>query len=266
MNRRGARGWLVLAALSLSGACGLGPNPLSGPPPQGASAYRDAVLADGPIGYWRLDETHGMRAYDQSATVSHGMIEAVVALNQPGGTGDGDAAMEFKGTGRIFVPDSPALQVKGGNLTLEAFVKPMAATAGLSFVLCKGRSGEQTEYCLGLVDGRLAYQSVAEQYVSPSGPLPIDRWSHVAIAIVDNATGKFYVNGVVTGTFSATTGHIVTASKLPLGIGAEADSKGGWFVGAIDEAAIYNHTLTAERLGKHVEAAAQKAAGTTRPQ
>jgi hypothetical protein len=256
-----------MTALCLTAvACGVEPAVQSGPPPQGASAYRAAVLADGPIGYWRLDETHGVRAYDQSATGSHGTIEAVVALQQPGATGDGDAAMQLNGTGRIFVPDNPSLQVKSGNLTLEAFVKPSQIKAGLSIILCKGRAGIQTEYCLGLLAGRVAYQSVAEQYVSSSEPLPVDRWSHIAITIAGNATGRFYVNGVAAGTFSTTSNHLVTAAELPVCIGAEAAMTDGWFFGAIDEAAIYNHTLTAERLGQHVEAAAQKAAATTRPQ
>ena len=35
--------------------------------PEGAAAYRDVILADNPIMYWRLGETSGTIAYDESA-------------------------------------------------------------------------------------------------------------------------------------------------------------------------------------------------------
>ena len=255
-----------MVALCLSmGACGTPPGRSSGPPVQGPSAYREAVLADRPVGYWRLDETDGARAYDQSDAGNHAAIEAVVGLKQMGATtGDGNAAMQFNGQGRIFVSDSASLQMKSA-ITLEAWVKPMTIQRGQTFVVCKGRAGVQTEYCLALMDGIPAYQSVVEQYMATSGALPTGVWTHIAVTIVDNAAGTFYVNGVAAGTFAETTNHIITTSTHPVVVGAEADATGGWFMGMIDEVAVYDHPLTAERLARHVAAAAEKSTGTGAP-
>ena len=257
-----------MVALCLgAGACGTTPGRSSGPPAQAPSAYRETVLADRPVGYWRLDETDGASAYDQSPAANHGAIEAVVALTQTGATpGDGNTAMLFNGNGRIFVPDSASLQIKGGAITLEAWVRPVAIQRGQTFILCKGRAGVQTEYCLVLMDGVPAYQSVVEHYVSTGDALPLGRWTHIAVTIVNNAAGTFYVNGIEAGTFAETTNHIITSSTHPVMVGAEADATSGWFTGAIDEVAVYDHALAAERLARHVASAAERAAGRTSDQ
>ena len=45
---------------------------LPGPALADAAAYATAVLADGPIGYWKLDETSGTSAADASTSTNDG--------------------------------------------------------------------------------------------------------------------------------------------------------------------------------------------------
>lgn len=265
MNRHERIAVAVLLACLAVGACGSKEKAPPGPPPQGPSAYRQAVLADMPVGYWRLDETGGPKAFDQSSGANHGTIEGAVTLQHPGATpGDGDKAILFDGKGRIVVPNGPSLQIGSGALTLEAWVKTRNIQRGQAMIVCKGTAGVQTEYCLVLMDGVPAYQSVVEQYVAKSDPLPTGVWTHLAVAIADNAKGTFYVNGAEAGGFSATTKHVVTSSTHPVVIGTEAGVKARSFTGAIDEPAIYDHTLTAEQVSKHVAAATAKTESSAR--
>jgi hypothetical protein len=265
MNRRARLPGLVVFACLMAAACSKTPPP-PGPPPQGPSAYRQAVLSDKPVAYWRLDESAGTKAFDQSSATNHGTFEGAVRLQEPGATsGDGDKAILLDTQARVVIPNSPSLQIRSGALTLEAWVKRQTNQLGQTVILCKGTAGVQTEYCLVLMDGVPAYQSVVEQYVASGDALPTNVWTHIAVAIADNAKGTFYINGAEAGTFSSTTRHIVTSSTQPIVIGNEAGVKARSFAGAIDEPAIYDYTLTGEQIAKHFAAATQKVAGETAP-
>src|SRR5262245_42401176 len=83
--------------------------------------YRDVVLADGPIGYWRLGDSAtttaldeiGMTPGDYKGSYLQGALGAL--------TGDPNTAVDFPGTdGRIEFGDAFDLQ----SLTLELWVKP----------------------------------------------------------------------------------------------------------------------------------------------
>ena len=59
------------------------------------SAYRDTVLADHPISYWRLDETSGTTATDVQLA-NTGAYVGSPTLGQPGAiVGDPDTAVSF---------------------------------------------------------------------------------------------------------------------------------------------------------------------------
>jgi hypothetical protein len=115
-----------------------------------------------------------------------------------------------------------------------------------------------TEYGLVLINGIPAYQSIAESYPAPNGNvLTVGVWTHLAVTVASNRVITFYVNGTKTGTVSAATGRVVTASTQPFTIGNEAASATS-FRGAIDEPALYDHALTPEQLARHVATATQK--------
>ena len=252
--RRSSRAILFTASVVACWAC-------SGsalPPAQGPSAYRTQVLADQPVGYWRLDEPSGSVAFDQTMNANHGKISRGITLKYPGTSGDDkDTAMQFDGiNGELVVPASPSLQMPARSITIEAWVKPLEIQPDNAVILAKGTTGVQTEYGLELVNGIPAYQSVVELYVSQMPPLPARVWSHIAVSVLNNSMGTFYLNGKVADTFQARTGHLVTSSTQPVTIGNEAKASTHFF-GAIDEVVIYPYTLTAEQLAKHYSLATQ---------
>lgn len=62
--------------------------------------YSQAVLADSPLGFWRLDETPGAVAYDSSGNGNNATITGGVTLNQSGALvcDPSEGAMVFDGS------------------------------------------------------------------------------------------------------------------------------------------------------------------------
>lgn len=221
--------------------------------PGAASPYSMQIVADKPVGYWRLNETSGTKIFDQTANGNHGAIGRGVTVGQGGApTGNGDAAMLFDGTsGQIQIPNAPSLEMAAGAVTIEAWIKPQGLQEGTIFILAKGTAGVQTEYALALANGVPAYQSVAELYVAKTSPLEVGVWTHVAVTVSNNSAITFFVNGKEAGTFSAATNHVVSRSTQPVVMANEAGLETRFF-GALDEVALYPSALTAEQVARRV--------------
>jgi hypothetical protein len=220
--------------------------------PRPTEPYRVQVLADGAVGYWPLDKLAASSVPDQSSFANHGTIAGDAAvLRTSEAANEGQAGMVFRGTGQVTIPDAASLQMKGGSLTLEIWVKPVSIQRGEVYLLGKGTAGVQTEYALVLMDGVPAYQSVIELYRSNASALKAGVWTHLAVAIAANAAGTFWVNGVQAGTFADGRGNVVTSSTQPVMIGNEAGLKAN-FLGTLMGPAIYAHALTTEQVARHV--------------
>ena len=87
-----------------------------------STAFAAEVLADGPIGFWRLGEPAGsVSAADASGNGNVGAASGGVTFGQPGFHG-GDTAALFDGsTGRITVLNSNSLNPP--HITIEAKVR-----------------------------------------------------------------------------------------------------------------------------------------------
>ena len=89
--------------------------------------YREVVLADRPVGYWRLDEKSGNIAHDSSGNHHDGTIGARVVLGKPGLISDVSASPEFTGADKssladdIRIPRDKLLEIEK-TLTIEAWV------------------------------------------------------------------------------------------------------------------------------------------------
>ena len=88
----------------------------------GPITYANAVLADNPIGYWRLGESSGTTALNSSAFGRNGTYNGGVTLGLPGAIpADSNTAAGFNGsTAFVSVAGSPFNLAN--NFTLEAWV------------------------------------------------------------------------------------------------------------------------------------------------
>jgi hypothetical protein len=84
------------------------------------SGYAQAVVADHPAGYWRLDEPAGSIVVTDASGSGHaGAVSSGVTLGQSAALGDGSTTASFDGgTGTVTIPNNPAFDLP--TLTWEA--------------------------------------------------------------------------------------------------------------------------------------------------
>lgn len=221
--------------------------------PAGATSYRDEVLADNPVGYWRLGDQVGHAASDESGAPS-GSLRGGVTLGVPGALArDGDKAMRFDGsTGYVRVGDRRDLDFTSGDFSVEAWVKPRTLTA--MAVLQKGEStGYHTwQYRLSVTNGGLWRGTVfvGDTNVKVTSPQAgsTTSWTHLVL-VRDGKNLRLYVDGeeVASTRFS---GEVNDSSGM-LAIGRTGGNSSDYFQGDIDEVAVYPTALSAARVGAH---------------
>lgn len=220
-------------------------------------SYSAEVLADNPLGYYRLNETTGLVMADSSGNARNGSYAAPAgsppSLGVPGLLEtDTDLAASFNGTNdSAFV--SGAAWMNTATFTAEALIKPSSLTAPRVFI------ARHDPGAAHLIFG-----------VQASGALQLSVWTggsfttHVTAAGAIAAGTKYHVTGTVGGgllkmyldgdeAYSAAAGSVAVYSTAHLKIGYE-HSGVNWFAGVIDEVAYYGTALPAERVQAHYTA------------
>jgi len=215
-------------------------------------AYRDVVLADHPVGYWRLGEPTGTTAADTIGR-HHGTLRNGVRLGLPGAIErDPDTAARFVPADqtRIEIPYARALNSSQG--TFELWVQPSLPAPGRRVMLAART--EQPARGLSFeagADGTWQFWSGrggSAGWDILRGPLlEGGRWTHLA-ATWDGSTKRFFVDGLEVA--SSKLEHMPNESRpLRLGAGATDDPTGNFFfAGDLDEVACYEQPLSPERI------------------
>lgn len=232
-----------------------------------AGAYRDAVLADGPIAWYRLGETSGNLAEDSSGSGLDLMIENGVSLGQPGALAcDSDRAMRFanKAIGHLNHGKTAQLEPatslsfefwmqQSGTVTAnekplwygDAYLSPWGAWG---FGRSQGNASEFTFH--------LNLAGISEAVVSAVFTAK-DTWYYVA-ATYDGTTMKLYVDGKLEGQKSKPEiagGPILYTDQGGFAVGGCAGTGCSTLTGMVDEVAIYDKVLAADRIAAHYAAA-----------
>jgi hypothetical protein len=221
------------------------------PPPPPTSAYGRAVAADSPIGWWRLGDTSGTAAVDQTGA-NNGTYTGGVTLNQPALVpAETDKAVALNGsTGYARVPAAAAYNLTRA-ITLEAWIKPTSLPSSGVFrsVMTKAES-----YALQFNGPRLEFTIIQSgtrrRLQTPSGVIVAGGTYHV-VGTFDGTTQRLYVNG--TQVASAALSGSATTTTTPLVIGSW-DGGSEFFNGTIDEPAVYGSVLSATRVAAHYRA------------
>jgi hypothetical protein len=226
------------------------------------SNFATEVLADGPIGYWRLGETLGsVTAADASGNGNIGTCSGGITFEQPGFHG-GDTAALFDGaTGRIIVLNSNSLNPP--HITMEAKVRWDGPNDLYQRILEKSSFPELAQYGLGILPDGHAH---VELRTSPAASsVDVDSIAMVAqgvetylAATCDGNVIRVYLNGVLDSETHAP-GSISPKPPTPanliesgIGIGNQTQ-RDRPFNGLIDEVALYPTALAAERILGHYQ-------------
>ncbi|MDQ1509359.1 MAG: trimeric autotransporter adhesin, partial [Actinomycetota bacterium] len=213
----------------------------------GGTTYPQAVAANTPAGYWRLNEVSGTTAADSAGSNTGTYVGAT--LGAPGLlASSNNTAASFSGSNqRVTIPSSTAL-APASAVSVEAWIKPAAIPAAGAFasVATKAES-----YSLQFNGPRLEFTimqaGTRRRLQAPTGAVAVGSIYHV-VGTYDGTTQRLYVNGAQVAS-AALTGAITT--NVNTFYIASWNGSSEFFNGVIDEVAVYPTALTAAQVSNH---------------
>lgn len=228
-------------------------------------SYRDTVVADGPVSYWRLGEPVGDNVMADVRGTFIGEYFTEVDLRVPGALlGDSDTAAAFRGAVESKAEVASDAGLNADRFTVElwamrtggagTFTSPITQR-DLTDTYRKGWTFYATDSNLWqfrIGDGTL-------NWVVLNGPAVTDgEWTQL-VGTYDGTRMAFYVNGAQVGEVEASYVPVNPAELPPLlrlAGGSTEDLNGSFFfIGRLDEVAVYSSALTAEQVAAHYAAA-----------
>lgn len=217
--------------------------------------YSDVVLADNPLAYWRFQENMGDFASDSVGDLDLALI------NSPNLSvlGQGSAAL-FSALDASYAeaPDDDILDLTG-SLTIEFWIYPAFDDTSFAGLVGKGdnayqirRNGVTSGLRFDVRGGTGGSVNVDSAY-----ELPSLQWTHVA-AVYDADLGqmRLYFNGDQDANVATRSGTVaVNSNGLQIGSNFNGLSYRRFFNGILDEVAIYDYALSADRVLVHYQSA-----------
>lgn len=216
--------------------------------------YGLSVYGDNPDLYWRLDETSGTTAADQSLSANHGVIGGDVTLGARGALENGNgSAATFDGSGEMVAAATP--QTNPRTYSMEAWFKTASNSGGKIIGFGNSNTGLSTQYDRHVYmrdDGSLTFGTYTgqENVITTASSYNDDQW-HQVVATQAGDGMRLYVDGVLAGTNPQVNAESYTGYWRIGGDRTWGGASGPWFNGSIDEAAVYGLALTPEQVSEH---------------
>ena len=208
----------------------------------GTASLNAQGLEEGLIGYWPFDDQSDPESTpDMSEGGNHGTVNGEPEFVTGATGGGGDKAIQFDGA-----DDSVTTEVSLLNdleeLTLSFWMLMPEAQPGNRV----GLIGQNDAVEYGMIN------PTTMQYWTPAGNINVDfgptleEWTHVAVIV--NADGMHvYANGEQIGTAGGG-GAVNSAFNFNMGGSGIYDGTGNWFLGSIDDVAVWNIALSEDQI------------------
>jgi RHS repeat-associated protein len=237
-----------------------------------ADSYRTAVLADGPVAFWELDETAGTTAADASGNGRTGTYGAGTHSTTVAPIG-ADDLRSFGSTstsgGVTAAPPASSLNVgtSGTYDTVELWMKWDGGGSGEGIFDFNSTS---FVYALWILPTKIGFISGnGEIYGGPTTGLA-NSW-HLIDAEFENGSenlSKLYIDGVAQ-TLSLDRANVLLSisggTTVPVKIGGWRFSSSNTFTGQIDEVSLFKGALTPAQIAAHWAAVDAGSASTAAP-
>ncbi len=253
--------WFGLDTFTYTAGDGYGPNATAAvsvttPYDNYASTFTNAMMAAGPVAFWRLNETSGPTAHDyiggHNGTNNGSLLLGVSGPTPPGWPGfeSGNTAYSFSGSGTSVA--LPALNLTS-NLTLTAWVKPNAAQGNYPGIVTWSAGGNTLGLFFGNNNNQLGCVRNGALYSSGALQVPTNQWSFVALTMTPtNAVLWLATNSALLNYTTGTTNPALVSFTNTAYLG---NSPYGRYSGAMDEVAIFNQALTPTQISGLLAAA-----------
>lgn len=246
------------AATAGSGGAGGTPTTTSSST-SGSGGYRELVLRNNPIAYWRLGEATGEAVAIDETRMHDAQYIGIVMQGVPGAiAGDDDTAVGFDSAGGrgVQLADASALGFAGlAELSFELWISPDVIDEGYRRILSKESPVAQPKegwyLTLHATEG-LSWARVHNdsfEGLVADGP-SLNEYHHV-VGAFDGMEMFLYVDGEVAS--SGPSDNVLVETQTQFTIGAMADLNAG-FSGRIDEVAIYDYALPGVVVVEHYAA------------
>ena len=205
------------------------------------------MLADNPIGYWRLGESSGT-ASDSSGNGRHGTYMNGVALGALGAlTGDSDTSARFDGVNdSVQVPDDTALRLNASwSIEFWARQNTFAHTSPGSSP--RAMPQRKTATPSGRTRAVSSSSSANKKLVGSGLGALTSAFRHFVVTY-DGSALRWYVNGALSTTKKENYPENKGKASLELGRGADYGNND------LDEVAIYATALSTARIAAHYTA------------
>jgi hypothetical protein len=219
--------------------------------------YAATIGLDTPAIFWRLGEATGTTAADASGNTRNGTYTATGVIYSATGAplNDSNTAVTLDGTtGAIEEASGAGAPVGSSARSLEIWFKTTTVTAQPLFNY--GTAGALSQFSVGLANTLVTINDGTETLsFTAANSLSDGAWHHLVVTYDGATSMAVYADGAVVGAAQATSGVLATVLDLT-GLEVGRDNAAGFFSGTLDEAAIYNTALPADRVAAHFAAGA----------
>ena len=194
-----------------------------------------------PVSEWDFNEGSGTEVKDSTGS-NDGTLQGGTSFDSDTVKGSG-SSLRFGGSGDyVHVPDNVNLQLDG-ELTLRAWAKETQSRRYAKLV--SRRSGSYF-YFLGVDQGR-PYGGIGDgsayEVTDKSLLMSLDHWNHLAFAYNDDLD-SMYLHFAGTERPSQVLQDLPPRTGINLSIGADSQGSSNFFIGTIDDVAIYDTALS----------------------
>lgn len=195
----------------------------------------NAVLGNGLLGYWPLDET-ATPALDYSGNNNNGTWTGSPSSIK----GEFARAINLNGSTQYVNMTSPAAYNLTNSISLSAWVKPTSVNSTNQTIAGWGGTGNDGYKIYMTNTNKFSLFTNGGEVVGSTTPVN-GTWYHVTGTIDASGTvGSIYVNGKLENSGTVA----ISAGTGPFLIGRNPSSSAQFFTGAIDEVRLYKRALT----------------------
>jgi hypothetical protein len=219
-----------------------------------ANDYRSTILADSPVAYYRLGESSGTTASDET-----GNYDATYAnsptLGETGAiSGDSNTSVLLASASSQYAEIDSNLSITAYPFTIEAWVKTTATAEGVvgSFVV---NTANNQMFALRVSASGIAYtfaRNTSGVLAESTTAVNDGNWHHIVAVFAASNDRIIYVDGAAEDTHAA---NVTLPAINRFSIGRLGDtSPGAYFTGTVDEVAVYDTALSASTILAHYNA------------